>query len=140
MIHAWASAASATGADSGWSSIRTTATAMKGTTWATVVSVQSCPRRRSVAWLARRRQGTAASSGRGPAACWKRAASTALLAAGDRTPQDHRVGLQRQLADLRGLARPVAHHADVALVELAAEGLHGGGVGGLVLGSPLGEG
>ena len=38
MIHAWASAAAATGADSGWSSISTTATAMNGTTCATVAN------------------------------------------------------------------------------------------------------
>src|SRR6266480_6412362 len=139
MIQACAIAIAATGADSGWSSMRTTATATNGTTCATVVSVQSCPRRRSVSSLARRRQGTAASSGRGPAACWKPAASTAALSAGYRPAENHRLGVHGELADLRGLARPVAHHADVALVQLAPEGLHGGGVGGLVPGRPLGE-
>src|SRR4051812_36230195 len=140
MIHAWASATSATGADSGWSSISTTATAMNGTTCATVVRVQSLPRRRRVASLARGRQGTAASSGRGPAACWKPAASTVVLAAGDGPAEDDRVGIERELADLRGVPRTVAHHPDVALVQLTPEGLHGGVVRRLVLGGPLGEG
>src|SRR5205809_3695155 len=121
MIQAWAIAIAATGADSGWSSMRTTATATNGTTCATVVSVQSCPRRRSVSSLARRRQGTAASSGR-PG--WKPAASIGALPAGYGAPEYDRGGVDRQLPHLRRLPRAVAHDADVALVKLATEGLH----------------
>ena len=64
MIHACASAASATGADRGWSAMSTTAAAMKGTVWATVVSVHSRAARSTERADARGRQWTVATSGR----------------------------------------------------------------------------
>src|SRR5919206_318704 len=99
MIHACASAMAATGADSGSISIRTAATTMNGTTCATVVSVQSRPRLRSVSALARLRPGTAASSGRLPAS---------KLPAGDGLAENDGGLAVRQLAHVRRLAGAVA--------------------------------
>src|SRR2546423_1313539 len=64
MIHACASAASATGAATGLSSTSTTAATRNGTTCRAVKTVQLTPRFRSDSALARGRHGTAASSGR----------------------------------------------------------------------------
>jgi hypothetical protein len=56
MIHACASAASATGAVSGFSAMKSAAAPMNGTVWATVESVHKRPARVSERSLARGRQ------------------------------------------------------------------------------------
>ena len=51
----------------------------------------------------------------------RRHARGARSAAGDRQAQDHEVGVDRQLADLLGLAGPGRDHREIAAVELGAE-------------------
>src|SRR3954451_12673374 len=116
---ACAKLAMATGIASGCSAISTMPAAMNGIVQPTVQSVQSRPHRRRRSRSVVGRQGTAARSGR--AALVKPG-----LAAGDRPSQDHEVGIQRQLAHLRGGAVAMIPDPDVALLELLAEG--GGGV------------
>ena len=95
-------------AASGCRTTSSTPTARNGTTWATVLSVHSAPRRRRRCASARGRQWTAASSG-SPAARGGRAAARAAAgsAAGDRQPQDHELGVDGQLGHLLGVPLPV---------------------------------
>src|SRR5881227_1467433 len=64
-------------------------------------------------------------------------AASTRLAARDRAAHIDEVGVERELANLGGPSRAFVNHADIALVELAAEGLHGLPVGGVVPGRPL---
>src|SRR3954453_5311365 len=130
MIHACASAIAATGAASGLSATIPPATAMNGTTWAVVMPVHSRASCASLSASTRRRQWTAASSGR---------ASAKELPAGDRRPHDHEVGVDRQLAHHLGLARAGGDDAVVAAVELLPERFDGGLDGLGILGAPLGQ-
>src|SRR3954468_16922913 len=118
MIHAWASAMIDTGAASGCSATMPTATTRNGTTCAAVVSVHSFASRASLSASTRRRQWTAATSGRTSSA-------KARLAAGDRGAHDHQVGVDRQRAHHLGLALPGRPDAVVATVELTPERLDG---------------
>src|SRR5688572_8429940 len=68
-----------------------------------------------------------------------RAARLPPLAPGYRAPEDHEVGVERQLAHLRGLAGTVRDHPDAALVELAAELPDRGLTGLRVVLRPLGQ-
>src|SRR6266542_4331 len=114
MTHAWASAASDTGAASGWTATSAPAAARNGTTWATVVAVHSASVRRRRCGSTRGRQWTAASSGSGSAAM-------ACLPAGDRQTHDHEVRVDRQLADLLGLPLADGDHREVPAIELLAK-------------------
>src|SRR5919198_18941 len=134
MTHAWAMLARLTGSASGWTMNSTTPAAMNGTTWATVIAVHISPVRSMGRASTRGRQWTAASSGSGSAA------TAMLLPAGDRQAHDHEIGVERQLADLLGLALAGRDHREIAAVELLAEGPHGGLDGLGVLSGPLGKG
>src|SRR5919198_4939039 len=133
MTHAWAKLARLTGSASGWTMNSTTPAAMNGTTWATVIAVHINPVRSMRRASTRGRQWTAASSGSGSAA------TAMLLPAGDRQAHDHEVGVERQLADLLGLALAGRDHREIAAVELLAEGPHGGLDGLGIVGRPFGQ-
>src|SRR3954452_15327046 len=92
----------------------TTPAAMNGMLQPTVQAVHTRPQRRSRSESIGLRQGTAASSGS--------AALATGSAAGDWLSQQHEIRILRQLANLRGSSVAVIPDADVALLELGAEG------------------
>src|SRR3954453_19575949 len=104
----------------------TAAVATNGAVCAAVLSVHRRPRARSARVSTGRRQETPATSG-----------SAASSASGDRAPQDHELGVGRQLADLARLPLPLADDGVVALVQLLAERGRGGGERGGGGGRPL---
>src|SRR5205085_488916 len=121
---------------SGWIAARATAAATNGEAWATVVRVHSRSARRRLDSLTRFRQGTAASSGSvQPEGSW-RSAVAAVSASGDWSPQDHQLGVDRQLAHLLGRARDVRDGGEAPLIELAAEDRYSGLDAGRVIGRP----
>src|SRR5215470_2960883 len=121
MIHACARATSVTGNASGWTANSSAPAATNGTTCAVVVAVHSAAVRRSRRSSTSGRQWTAWRSGRPSPAVSAATAGAPGLAAGDRQAHDHELGVDRQLADLLGLALAGRDHAEVALVELGAE-------------------
>src|SRR5689334_3260509 len=141
MTHAWAKLARQTGRASGCTMNSATPAAMKGTTWAIVMSVHVRPVRSSRRASTRGRQWTAASSGSGSATWASGSAATGSgLPAGDRQAHDHELGVDRQLAHLLGVTLTRRDHPEVAVVELFAEGLNGGLDCLRVVGCPLGQG
>src|SRR5215210_696893 len=135
MTHAWTRHPSPAGKVSGSRTKRTPAGTRNVTTESAVHAVHRRPKETSELALARSRQGTVPSSGRLGSA----AVATLVLPAGDRAAHDHEVGLGGQVGDLRGEALALGHDADVARVELAAEGLERGVEAGVALPGPLGE-
>src|ERR671922_986230 len=137
MTHAWAKLRSVTGSASGCTANSTAPAPTNGTTCAVVVAVHSAAVRLKRRSSTSGRQCTDWSSGRPSAA-------TAALgrpgsAARDRQAHDHEIGVDRELADLLGLALAGRDHAEVALLQLLAERAHGRFDRLGIVGRPLGE-